>query len=191
MRSAEESMALLGSLRTALPLGLQESLMDQSSRTVFSMYHADLQKVLRRYTKRAKAPPLPRNFPQAAGHVAWARQLRESVESPMRAMCKEAGTRSLLARSGGGAGQEVQDVVATYTRLTSVLKQYEKLWYTGWCRAVDLTMCLPQLAECCPQLKKVTYGLNHTVQAYRTRDFKACAYRTPASKGASESSNAY
>ena len=60
MRSAEESMALLGSLRTALPLGLQESLMDQSSRTVFSMYHADLQKVLRRYTKRAKAPPLPR-----------------------------------------------------------------------------------------------------------------------------------
>ena len=137
MRSAEESMALLGSLRTALPLGLQESLMDQSSRTVFSMYHADLQKVLRRYTKRAKAPPLPRNFPQAAGHVAWARQLRESVESPMRAMCKEAGTRSLLARSGGGAGQEVQDVVATYTRLTSVLKQYEKLWYTGWCRAVD------------------------------------------------------
>jgi dynein heavy chain len=50
---------------------------------IFQQYGVELDEVEKLYERHKKAPPLARNLPPVAGHIAWSRQLLERIESPM------------------------------------------------------------------------------------------------------------
>ena len=56
---------------------------------LINIYSQELENIRRLYQKQKNDPMIPRNFPPIAGKIAWARQLYQRIERPMKVLQKK------------------------------------------------------------------------------------------------------
>jgi len=95
-----------------------------------TQYGEDLKHIEALYFDQHKNPPLARDFPQVAGSIAWARNLRSHVEEPMK----------IFMRHGDHINRgESKPLVRKYNKLVRALLAYEAQWHDAWSETLTLS----------------------------------------------------
>ena len=102
--------------------------LNSKSAVIFQQYGVELDEVEKLYERHKKSPPIARNLPPVAGHIAWSRQLLDRIESPM-AIFRE---NSELLRS-----KEAKKIVRKYNKMARALVGFEYLWYQAWKESIE------------------------------------------------------
>eukprot|EP00912_Choanoflagellata_sp_UC4_P002376 UC4_evm2s1496 len=95
---------------------------------LFNQFGSELQAIMKQYQQYKNKPPVPRNLPPVSGRIAWARQLARHIEHPMQVFQK----RPEIMKGSGA-----RKIIKNYNKIVKVLVEYEILYHTSWCQAIE------------------------------------------------------
>ena len=98
----------------------------------FAAFVRELDDVRKVYQRDRNDPPIGRNLPPIAGRIVWARQLFQRIEGPMSTM--QVAAPFLFQNTDARA------IVRNYNKMGTVLMEFELLFHSAWCKAVDTAL---------------------------------------------------
>ncbi|KAA0162679.1 hypothetical protein FNF28_04622 [Cafeteria roenbergensis] len=143
--SVREALSLLRRFRQLLRRDHLLRDLDEKQVLVFHQFGLQILQAQRIYEEDKDDPPLPRDLPPVAGHIAWARHLLRRVQEPMELFRQQAP--DVL-----NADRDCRRIVRLYNRLACTLVAFEESWLGAWAEAVPdacrgLSLPVLRLAE--------------------------------------------
>ena len=126
--SIEGSLHLLKRFQSAFQRDSLKNDLESKFAVIFHNYGLELSQVQDQYEKCKASPPIVRNLPPVAGHIAWARHLYKRIELPMR---KFQCNPVVLA------GKDSKKLIRMYNKMAKTLVEFETLWHQAWSNSIE------------------------------------------------------